>query len=85
MSEVTYDVGSSNDGKTGLIISNPEAIGQRVFVSDADRGTTLRTTIRGDDKCHGCGSNHLGVIELPAHWIGKKVYVRPFQVFSVPI
>lgn len=81
MSEVDYEVGSSNRGRRGLIISNPEAIGQRVFLSDAVRGTTIKTTIRED----GCGNNHLGVIELPAHWIGKKVYVRPFQVFSVPI
>lgn len=85
MSEVDYEVGSSNRGRRGLIISNPEAIGQRVFLSDAVRGTTIKTTIRGDDKCNGCGSSHLGVIELPSHWIGKKVYVKPFQSFSIPI
>jgi hypothetical protein len=45
MSEPVYDVGRSNDGKKGLIISNLEAIGQNVFVSDADRGTTIKTTI----------------------------------------
>ena len=27
--------------------------------------------------------SHLGVIELPQHWIGRKVHVRPYQIFSV--
>jgi hypothetical protein len=71
-------VGQSADGKRGLIISNPEAIGESVFVSDAERGTTITTRIRRDDH----GNHSRGVIELPQHWIGKKVHIRQFRVGS---
>jgi hypothetical protein len=80
--EVAYTVSRSSCGKKGIFISNPEAIGQRVFVSDADIGTTIKTEIKGD-RCSSCGKSHLGVIELPRHWIGKKVHVRPYQVFNL--
>ena len=70
-------------GKKGIILSNSEDIGHRVFVSDADIGTTIKTIIKGDDKCHSCGKSHLGVIELPQHWIGRKVHGRPYQMFNV--
>lgn len=80
--EVAYTVSRSSCGKKGIFISNPEAIGQRVFVSDADIGTTIKTEIKGD-RCSSCGKSHLGVIELPQHWIGKKVHVRPYQVFNL--
>jgi len=80
--EVAYTVSRSSYGKKGIFISNPEAIGQRDFVSDADIGTTIKTTIKGDDKCT-CGKYHLGVIELPQDRMGRKVHVRPYEVFSV--
>ena len=80
--EIAYTVEKSSCGKKGNMISSPEAIGQHVFVSDADIGTTIKTTINGD-KCDHCGRSHLGVIELPQHWIGRKVHVRPYQIFSV--
>lgn len=80
MSEVVYNVERSYDGKKGFVISDPQDIGKRAFVSCAAQGTTIKTTIRGDYKCHGCSNSHLGVIDLPQHWIGKKVYVRPFQI-----
>ena len=80
--EAAYTVTRSSCGKKGVFISNPEAIGQQVFVSDADIGTTIKTEIKAD-KCINCGKSHLGVIELPQHWIGRKVHVRPYQVFSV--
>ena len=75
--EPVYDVEQSRDGERGVIMSNPEGIGHDVLVSDANRGTTIKTTIRGD-------KNSTGMIELPMQWIGKKVYVRQLQVFSVP-
>jgi predicted RNA-binding protein with TRAM domain len=80
--EVAYTVEKSSCGKKGNMIITPEAIGQRVFVSDADIGTTIKTEIKGD-RCSGCGKSHLGVIELPQHWIGKTVHVRPYEIFSV--
>jgi hypothetical protein len=80
--EVVYTVRRSSCGKKGIFISNPETVGQRVFVSDADIGTTIKTEIKGD-KCSSCGKSHLGVIELPQHWIGKKVHFRPYHVFNV--
>ena len=52
-------------GKKGIILSNSEDIGHRVFVSDADIGTTIKTTIKEDEICPHCGKSHLGVIELP--------------------
>lgn len=81
--EAAYNVDKSLCGKKGIILSSSQDIGQRVFVSDADIGTTIKTEGKGDDKCHGCGKSHLGVIELPQHWIGKKVHVRPYEIFSV--
>jgi hypothetical protein len=81
--EVAYNVGKSSCGKKEIMLSNSEAIGQGVLVSDADIGTTIKTTIKGDNKCHSCGRSHLGVIELRQHWIGKTVHIRPYQVFSV--
>ena len=63
-----------------LIMSNPEAIGQSVFVSDSERGTTITTRIREHP-----GGIRKGVIELPPHWIGKKVHIRPFQIVSAPV
>lgn len=83
--EPVYEVSKSYDGKKGQIVYDSQDIGRRVFVSCAAQGTTIKTTIRGYDKCHGCGSSHLGVIELSQHWIGKKVYVKTFQVFSTVI
>ncbi len=44
--EPVYKVGSSNDGTKGFIFSNPEAIGERVFVLDAKEGTTITTRFR---------------------------------------
>lgn len=38
-------------GKKGIILSNSEDIGHRVFVSDADIGTTIKTTIKEEDIC----------------------------------
>ena len=78
--EAAYTVSQSSCVKKGVFISNPEAIGQRVFVSDADIGTTIKTEIKGD-RCTNCGDNHLGVIELPQHWIGKTVHVRPYEIY----
>ena len=54
-----------------------------VFVSDADIGTSIKTTIKEEDICPHCSKSHLGVIELPRHWIGRKVHVRPYQVFNL--
>ena len=81
--EVAYSVDKSPCGNLGIFLFDPEAIGQRVFVSDADIGTTIKTTIKGDDKCHSWRRSHLGIIELPQHWIGKTVHVRPYEIFSV--
>ena len=80
--EAAYNVDKSSCGK-GIILSNSEAIGSKVFVSDADKGTTIKATIKGDDVCDDCRRSHLGIIELPQHWIGKTVHVRPYEVFSV--
>jgi hypothetical protein len=74
--EAAYNVDKSICGKKGIVLSSPRDIGHRVFVSDADIGTTIKTEIKADEKCHGCGSSHLGVIGLPQH-------VRPYEVFSV--
>ena len=52
--KAAYTLSQSNCGKKGIFISNPEAIGQHVFVSDAEIGTTIKTTIKGD-KCDHCG------------------------------
>jgi hypothetical protein len=49
--ELIYSKGKSSCGKKGVIISNPEGIGQHVFVSDAKNDTTIRTTIKDDEKC----------------------------------
>jgi hypothetical protein len=73
-----YDVAESDDGKKGVIMSNPEAIGQAVFVCDAYRGITIMTVISR-------ANNHKGAIELPARWIGKKVNIIPFKTFSITI
>ena len=83
--ELIYSVAKWGCGKKRVIISNPEGIGQHVFVSDAKNDTTIRTTIKDDEKCHSCASSHLGIRELPQHWIGRKAYVRPYQVFSVKL
>jgi hypothetical protein len=69
------------------ILSNPEAMGQKVFVCDSKSGSVHRTTIIRrwwDDKRQDSNSNsdHLAVIELPADWIGKKVHIRPFEIIS---
>lgn len=81
--EAAYNVDKSSCGRKGIIISNSAAIGSKVFVSDADKGTTITTTIKGDDICHDCRRSHLGIIELPQKWIGRTVHVRPYQVFGV--
>ena len=75
VSEAVYDIGESIDGKKGVIFSNPEAIGQSFFVSNAERCTTKTTRIGRDES-----RNHRGVVELPPHWMGKKVYVRVFRI-----
>ena len=83
MSEPVYDARASYDGTMGEILSNSEAMGQKVFVCDSNGGNVFRPTIRrGDDKCQESNSNrsHLAVIELPPDWIGKKVYIRPFEI-----
>ena len=50
--EVAHTVEKSSCGKKAILLSNSEAIGQQVFVSDADKGTTIKATIKGDDKCY---------------------------------
>jgi hypothetical protein len=55
----------------GLIISNP---------AHADDLGTIKISIRGDDKCNGCGSNDLSVTKLPQHRIGKKVALNHFTL-----
>jgi hypothetical protein len=72
-------------GKKGIILSNSEDIGHRAFVSDADIGTTIKTTLKEEDICPHCGKSHLDVIELPQHWIGKKLHVRPYQIYNVQV
>jgi hypothetical protein len=72
-------------GKKGIILSNSEDIGHRVFVRDADIGTTIKTTIKEEDICPHCGKSHLEVRELPQHWIGKKLHVRPYQIYNVQV
>jgi hypothetical protein len=71
-----YDVAESDDGKKGVIMTNLEAIGQTIFVCDAYRGTTIRTVI-------STANDYQGVIELPPHWIGKKVAIIPFKTYVI--
>jgi hypothetical protein len=70
-------------GKKGIVLSNSEDIGHRISVSDADIGTTIKTTIKEEDICPHCGKSHLGVIELPQQLDRKRVHVRPYQVFNL--
>jgi hypothetical protein len=84
--EPVYDVSASYDGTKGEILSNSEAMGQKVFVCDSKDGNVFRTTIIRrwwDDKCQDYNKSHLCVIELPPDWIGKKVYIRPFEIFRM--
>lgn len=82
--EPVYDVSASHDGTKGEILSNPEAMGQKVFVCDSKDGNIYRTIItkRRDEKYQDYNKNHLCVIELPPDWIGKKVHIRPFEIIS---
>ena len=78
--------------KVKVLLSNSEDIrmqeqdgeqeerGENVFICDSKSGHVIRTNIRWDDKCQDCNKSHLGVIELPSHWIGKKVFIRPFEI-----
>jgi hypothetical protein len=79
--ERVYDVSPSHDGTKGQIISNPQTTGQNVFVCDSKSGNVIRTIIKGDERCADCNTSHTGFIELPQHWIGKKVlclFQQPF-------
>jgi hypothetical protein len=79
--ERVYDVRASpDDDIKGQILSNSEDMGQKVFICDSKSSRVIRSTIRWDDKCQDCNKSHLGVIELPSDWIGKKVYIRPFEI-----
>ena len=81
--EPVYDVGSSYDGK-GQIIATKEGIGQNVFVCDSKNGNVIKATIRVD--IHNIKSQNqkmMGVIELPREWIGRRVHIRPFMIFSM--
>jgi hypothetical protein len=49
--ELIYSVAKSGCGKKRVITSNPEGIVQHVFVSDAKNDTTIRNTIKDDEKC----------------------------------
>jgi hypothetical protein len=86
--EPVYDVSASYDGTKGEILSNSEAMGQKVFVCDSKDGDVFRTSIIRrwwDDKRQVGNSNrsHQCVIELPPDWIGKKVHIRPFEIFTI--
>ena len=75
--EPVYDVGSSYDGTEGQIIASPQTIGQNVFVCDSKSGKVIKSTVSAD--IH----RKMGVIELPRDWIGRRVLIRPFVIFSV--
>jgi len=49
--ELICSVAKSACGKKRVIISNPEGMGQHNFVNDAKNDTTIRTTIKDDEKC----------------------------------
>jgi hypothetical protein len=78
--ERVYDVTPSHDGTKGEVISNTDIIGENVFVSDSENGHTIRTTVRRDEICTDCNISHIGFISLPQDWIGRKVYVRTFEI-----
>ena len=88
--EPVYDVSASDDGTKGEILSSPESKGQKVFVCDSKSGSVYSTMIIRrwwDDKRQDSNSNnnrnHQAVIELPPDWIGKKVYIRPFEIVRI--
>jgi hypothetical protein len=78
--ERVYDVGISHNGTKGQILSNSEAMGQKVFICDSKSSRVIRATIKWDEKCQDCNRSHLGVIELPSDWIGRRVFIRPFEI-----
>jgi hypothetical protein len=85
--EPVYDVIASDDGTKGEILSNSEAMGQKVFVCDSNDGSVYSTMIirrwwdnERQDSNNNNDKSHLAVIVLPPDWIGKKVHIRPFEI-----